>query len=579
MSGVGAFQSATPFKAPDGWVPPEEKPRSETQPDMNGGEDDGEGGPGGVVELRDSDPLDLRLSRLPRNDWGNAQRLLARFGQGLMFVVNAGWYAWDGTRWRGEHGMYDARQRAHDAALAIAREAEALRAYFRFLDGVLYLEEAQRLGLVPAGWRPQSNNPQGDILAIVAKEVNGLLKWSVNSGNAARTTSMLAQAEPALKRDIQELDAKPYLLNFPNGTLELYPRAGDAPSRVQFRAHDPQDLLTRCMGAPWDENLLIDICDGGAGSEWERALSEILPDDDQRRYARRWFGYCTGGPPHEQAMLIMAGGGSNGKSVVIECVEAATGDYAMRLPVESLKSDDSRRGSDARPDLAELPGRRMVVASEPEGGMKLDTGQLKQLTERTVLRVRQLHQHFISFVPQHRLTLQCNEKPIVKGADGGTWRRLKVLEFKEKWVHAHELNLPENKHARLRDDTMVPRIIKGELSVVAAWLVAGWLDYAMEGLNEPDSVRAETAEYRSASDPVGNFIKACIMQAPGRTITGAEMYSTYKAWCTYNGHEPWSGTALGRRLATSLKKKTSGNVLYLDVAWTPGGFAWSEGQS
>lgn len=528
-------------------------------------EDGADGGDIGVTGR--PDPLDLTLSRLPRNDLGNATRMLRRWGDGLIFVMNAGWYGWDGKRWSQTHGEYVARERAHATAQAIRGEAQILRDHFRLLDFAEARKEAIRLGIVFTGFKGEHE----DLNKAIYGEANALDRWSVQSGNAARTTGMLAQAEPQRRREISELDAKPYLLNFDNGTLELLPGRPGVPPSIRLRDHDPADLLTRMMACGWSADLLADLMDGGAGSEWERALEQILPDIDQRLFLRRWFGYCAGGPPDEQALLIMSGEGANGKSLIVEMVEAAMGDYAMRLPIESLKADDARRGSEARPDLAELPGRRLAVASEPEGGMKFSTGMIKQLTERDVLRVRQLHRSFISFVPQHRLLVQCNEKPRVMGADRGTWRRLIDLHFHQKFLRADELHKPGNEGAQLRDDDL-PKRLKAALEVVAVWLVAGWLDYAAGGLRPPDSVREDTERYRMDNDPVGEFLKASIIPMPGRHITGAELYGAYKRWCEAGGFEPWSGTAFGRRAGASLRKETKGSVRYLDVEFTPGGF-------
>lgn len=529
---------------------------------------DADGGTGGDVGVTGRpDPLDLILSRLPRNDLGNATRMLRRWGEGLIFVMNAGWYGWDGTRWSQTHGEFVARERAHETAQAIRQEAQMLRAHFRLLDFGEARTEAIRLGVVFPGFKGDHE----DLNKAIWAEANALDRWSVQSGNAARTTGMLAQAEPQVRREISELDARPYLLNFGNGTLELVPGLGGAAPSIRLRPHEPGDLLTRMMACDWDDALLADMVDGGAGSEWEGALAQILPDGEQRLFLRRWFGYCVGGPPDEQAILIMSGEGANGKSLIVELVEAAMGDYAMRLPIESLKADEARRGSEARPDLAELPGRRLAVASEPEGGMKFSTGMIKQLTERDVLRVRQLHRSFISFVPQHRLIVQCNEKPRVMGADRGTWRRLIDLHFHQKFLRADELLKPGNEGAMLRDDDL-PKRLKTALGVVAAWLVAGWLDYAAQGLRPPDSVREDTERYRMDNDPVGEFLKASVMAAPGRHITGAELYGAYKRWCEAGGFEPWSGTAFGRRAGASLRKETKGSVRYVDVEFTPGGF-------
>jgi putative DNA primase/helicase len=224
--------------------------------------------------------------------------------------------------------------------------------------------------------------------------------------------------------------------------------------------------------------------------------------------------------------------------------------------------DDSRRGSEARPDLVELPGVRLAVTVEPEGGARLSTNMIKELTERDVMRVRQLNQPFITFPPQHRLVMMCNEKPVVRGTDKGTWRRIKNLAFRRRFVKAEDL--ADNPGARLIDFDLGQRL-KARPEVVLAWLVAGWLSYAARGLAEPDSVRLETEAYRVENDQVGQFIKAMVVPWPGGFVTGQDLYAAYKGWCERSGIEAWSGTNFGRVAGTKLKKRTSGVVQYVDV--------------
>ncbi len=73
---------------------------------------------------------ELALAREPRNDIGNARRLLARHGLDLFHVEGTGWYVWAGSHWQPTFGDRrpgpEAIKRAQDTAEAIAGEAAAL---------------------------------------------------------------------------------------------------------------------------------------------------------------------------------------------------------------------------------------------------------------------------------------------------------------------------------------------------------------------------------------------------------------------------------------------------------------------
>src|SRR5262245_15400765 len=75
--------------------------------------------------------LDLSLADFPRNDIGNAERLIARHGRDLLWVADSSnkgsWYVWVGTHFSGERGEREARLRAQATASAISNEVEALQ--------------------------------------------------------------------------------------------------------------------------------------------------------------------------------------------------------------------------------------------------------------------------------------------------------------------------------------------------------------------------------------------------------------------------------------------------------------------
>src|SRR5262245_39222106 len=82
---------------------------------------------GGPPRKREDDAdLNLRASRFPLNDYGNAQRLIARFGRDLLFVHGRGWLYWDGRRWKADRGGRHAQLFAHKTALAIKQELDAV---------------------------------------------------------------------------------------------------------------------------------------------------------------------------------------------------------------------------------------------------------------------------------------------------------------------------------------------------------------------------------------------------------------------------------------------------------------------
>src|SRR3954466_4845109 len=85
------------------------------------------------------------------------------------------------------------------------------------------------------------------------------------------------------------------------------------------------------------------------------------------------------------------------------------------LRVESLAS---RRGDPGVPnDLARLPGVRFVASTETEEGGRLDEAKIKMLTGGDKITARFLHKEWFDFWPTHKLWVQGNYKPVIRGTD------------------------------------------------------------------------------------------------------------------------------------------------------------------
>jgi putative DNA primase/helicase len=95
----------------------------------------------------------------------------------------------------------------------------------------------------------------------------------------------LARSEVAVLPEAFDRDQ--YLLNCPNGTLEL--RTG------ALRAHRREDLITKMTAAPYDPEATHPC--------WNAFLEVALPDVALRAYMQRLAGYCLTGDTREEQCL------------------------------------------------------------------------------------------------------------------------------------------------------------------------------------------------------------------------------------------------------------------------------------
>jgi putative DNA primase/helicase len=272
---------------------------------------------------------------------------------------------------------------------------------------------------------------------------------------------------------------------------------------------------------------------------------------------QRYFGYVLTGSVVEQCLILMQGKGRNGKSTLLELLAFILGDYALTLPIETLLQDERRRGSEATPDLADLPGVRLAVATEPGPSAKLDEGRIKKFTGGERLKVRRLMEGFFEFFPHFKMCLAFNEPPQIRGQDDGIWRRLRVVLFE---VQVKDVDM------QLLDK------LKAEAPGVLNWLLDGYCAWREGGLQPPEKVLAATAEYRDDSDRIGQFLRSATEAAPGFTITAKELYAAYEDWCRINAAEAVSGNYFGRQMkAHGFDREKVGVIFYhgvrLNQAW------------
>lgn len=488
---------------------------------------------------------DRKLFNFPKNDMGNGARLRERHGHDLIYTEEAGWYGWTKSKWSLENG----------AALAVIQSHRTVRA----MSGEMIAMSSN--GMMP-----------GEEAEDFQKRLKNFRSFIQKSGDMPRVNGALQAAAPYLTKKISDLDGLPTLITLKNGTLNLQAEPdpeSESEDKVRLLKHDRKHLITREATASYRPEAKCEA--------FMKFMAEVLPDEETRLFLQRWLGYSLSGLTREQYVVMFYGHGSNGKSTLMDLINRIFGDYALTLPFESLLKNDNKRGSEASPDLARLPGARIVTAAEPETGAQFSESMLKQLTGGEKMVVRHLNKGFFEFHPQFKLILSFNNKPRIRGQDDGIWRRVLLVPFNQKFVSAEKLN--DNPGAKLKDPALADKL-REETDGIMNWLLDGWRDYLDKGLRIPDVVKMATDQYRSESDPVGEFIGEFTTHAPSYEVLSSELYTAYKAYCKQVGMKEWSIRAFGDRVTEMVinKEKRGGYIYYLGLMLNDDGVALAKGK-
>lgn len=478
--------------------------------------------------VESDDVRNMRLAFFPLTDLGNAERFRERYKDRLKWCQAIGWLAWNGKCWSHKGADDLVKIAEHDTVRAIQVEAKAVRESGRY-----DVDDA------PRGAR--------DFMFDIKKVQlysDKIAAWGRSSEAVNKLGALSKRGAPYVSVSIDELDADKMKINVNNGTLVV--RKGAEGDYITFQEHDPDDLITKIAPVDFDKDAEC--------PNYDRFLQEIQPKAEIRRLLHQWFGVSLTGDISEQIMVYFYGKGGNGKSVLVEACSYVAGDYGETVPIETfLDQGKSRNAGQATPDLAILPGVRMLRTSEPEKNSKLAEAMVKLVTGGEPIQARHLNRDFFKFYPQFKLTMSGNYRPTISGTDEGIWRRLRLVPF--------TVSIPKEKR-----DIHLPEKLRAEASGILNRMLDGLRDWCDNGLTEPEDVTAATAQYREASDPLGRFLSMCVVDDAGGRVQSSVLYQVYEAWCKSTGEAAWKNRGFSLAMdERGFKRKQSNTMWFLDI--------------
>ena len=314
----------------------------------------------------------------------------------------------------------------------------------------------------------------------------------------------------------EKLNSNKDLIGFENGVYDL--------NKKIFRDGHPDDFLsfsTKNTYIKFSERMpyLNDIL---------KFLSQILPNEIVRSFFRQALSICISGDTKEEKIFFLTGCGSNGKSLVMELMKLALGEYYMACPISMLTK---KRGNsnETSPEKVRMHGRRCGVFQETDEGDKLNVGIMKELTGGDSVLVRDLFkgsEEMLEFKPQMKLFLTCNQLPTVPSIDEGTWRRICVIDFNSKFVDN------PTKPNEFKINLNLKQEIKKWANTFISYLIYIYEKEYNQQLIIPDEVKASTCHYKLDNDFYTEYVvtKLIITNNLDDKISTEELYDEFREW-------------------------------------------------
>jgi len=400
--------------------------------------------------------------KYPLSDAGNAERFADKFDDRMRYNWDSKrWLSYDGIRWNAEEG----EATAHNFALEIAREIH-----------------------------------QEAIKKTDVDDKKKYFAWALKSESAFGISNMLkvARSLPTIRTYSKHLNNDIYLLNVNDGTINL--RSG------KLQEHNPDDMITELAPVDFDVDAKCAL--------WEECLETWMEGNLEKiGYLQRLMGMCLTGDNSSRVFPVFFGEGMNGKSKFLDAVSEIMGSYADQAPENFLAVTRNEKKN----EIAELKDKRLVIASETEKNMKLDSKLIKGITGDATQKGRLLYQQSITFKNTYKCILVTNHLPKIEN-DKAIWDRI----HKVGW----NVRIPDNK----QDGYLLDKLLK-EKAGILQWLIKGCLQWLKaEKLTAPQSIVDSTNEFKEESNPLKDFFEECCEINPGDKIKISDLYRAYSQW-------------------------------------------------
>lgn len=445
------------------------------------------------------------------SDIGQAKVLARVYGDELKYTAATDYIRFDGKVW------------VEDKQMAVGACVDFLD--LQLEDATAYLETAKK-ALIKAGYDEelvkqgskalQKEIEEKDLITFyMLVGAEKYLAFTMKRRDYKYVTSALNLAKSMLGIKVSDLDKNPNLLNTPEATYNLeLGMAGEQP-------HIPADLITKITEcSPGDEGMDI----------WLEALDTFFCGDIELiEYVQKVIGLAAIGKVYEEFIIIAYGDGANGKSTFWNTIARVLGTYAGKISSDILTMGNK---VNAQPEMAELKGKRLIIASEMQEGVRLNTAMVKQLCSTDEIQACKKYKDPFHFVPSHQVVLYTNHLPRVGANDDGIWRRLKVIPFNAKIKGNSDIK----NYADYLYEKAAPAIMK--------WIIEGAekVSQSDHKVDDPKCVSDAVAAYREDNDWLGHFISECCDLDDAYEEKSGELYQQYRAYCIQNGEYTRSTT-------------------------------------
>jgi len=322
------------------------------------------------------------------------------------------------------------------------------------------------------------------------------------------------------------LDSNPYLIGCKNCVIDI--------RNKEYRKGSHDDYIHKSTNLDYMpiahyEKVLPEII-----QELENFMYQLFPETELREYMWEHLSSTLIGTNNNQTFNIYLGVGANGKSILVDLMGKVLGDYKGTVPSTLITQKKTSIGGTSS-EVHQLIGKRYAVMQELSKGETINEGIMKEITGGDPIQCRALFKDSVTFIPQFKLVVCTNVLFDVKSNDDGTWRRIRVCEFKSKFTehpyedkqfpkkdYPYQFKLDKNLHEKFKHWAPVFLSMLAEVA------------FRTQGkVSDRPCVLDPTNKYRQGQDILLDFCNTHILEEPceyGNLKIGI-VNDIFKQWC------------------------------------------------
>ncbi len=324
----------------------------------------------------------------------------------------------------------------------------------------------------------------------------------------AKVREVLETAKNILSAREIKLNSDPTIINVRNGLLDI--------NTMILSPHNLSTVFPYQINANYKPSSRC--------PRFEKFLNDVLvdanlqPDQELIKILQEFIGYCLYIPCYFDKALMLYGGGSNGKDVLLSVLMCLLKGFVSNVHFEEIGKD--------RFATADLAGKLLNISGELSASAKLQDSEVKKIISGESIRAQRKHQKAFDFNPFAKHIITTNNLPVTVDRSFGYFRRWKVIPFRQTFLNLNDDQQiikefqSKQKPYKIADPFLEENLVH-ELDGVFLWAIDGLkrlleakgFSYSkqLEEMRTIFQIRSSTAEafverYFDTSDPTATTL-------------------------------------------------------------------------